>query len=82
MRRFKAANPALPRAGEGIPLVAELFGLDECRGDRPTVDRDQRPGSAARTLMNSAGNELLPGPCLTYDQHGCIGLGNAVDGSE
>src|SRR5690606_30193927 len=53
------------RAGEAAPLVSEELALDELRGDRAAVERQERGLAAAAQLVNRLCGELLARAALS-----------------
>ena len=59
--------------------VTEQLALEQRLGHRRAVDRDERARLAPAALVQRARDELLAGAALAGDQHGRVGLGDAVD---
>ena len=66
-------------AGRGALLDAEELGLDERFDERGAVDGDERPAAPGAELVNLMRDELLADPALALEQHGEIGLRDALD---
>ena len=49
------------------------FALEQRLGKRRTIDLDERPMAAPRTLVNGTGDQLFTGPAFTDDEHGRVG---------
>ena len=67
------------RAREAAALMAEQFGLDECRGNRGAIERDERLAGARTHGMHRFGDEFLAAAALAADQHRRIGRRDARD---
>ncbi|SVJ77443.1 Uncharacterized protein conserved in bacteria [Klebsiella pneumoniae] len=71
--RLDPPDLALVRAGEGALLVAEQLGLDQVLGNRPAVDRDERPVRAPRLPVQGTRDQFLAGAALAPDQYRRVG---------
>ncbi len=71
------ADDAAIGAGERAALVAEQLALDERRGQRRAVHRDQRPVFAPRVGVDRAGEQALSDAGLAGEQHRGVGAGRA-----
>ena len=69
-------------AGERAFLVAEELRLQQLRGDRRGVERDERPRGARAVVVQRAGHELLAGARLAGDEHRRRGTRQPPDGAE
>ena len=73
---LRVEEQPLPRGGgarEGALHVAEQLALDDVRGDRPAIDRHERPVGEGGLLVERARRDLLGGARFTRDQHGAPG---------
>ena len=70
MGRLEQARLRLMGVGEGAPLEAEQFGLEQSLGNGGAVDRDERPGLARSGFVDGPGEQALACPRLTEDQDG------------
>ena len=68
--------------GEGAALVAEQLALDQRLGNRPAVDRHERPVTALAGGVNRVRHQLLAGAVLAHHQHGRVGGRHALDQRE
>jgi hypothetical protein len=66
-------------AGEGALLVAEELRVDELRGERPHVEREERAPGVEAAAVEGLGDELLAAAGLAADQHGGAERGEAAD---
>src|SRR5262249_20951592 len=80
--QLELANLGAHRAGERAFLVAEQLRLEERRGQRRAIDRNERAVFAPALEMNRARAELLAGAGFAADEHGRVGLGGALDDME
>ena len=62
-------GPLRERAGEGAARVPEQLGLEQLVAERRAIDRAEAARVARRQAMHGAGDQLLPAPALTFDQH-------------
>jgi hypothetical protein len=69
VRRLDAAAPLGVGARERALLVAEQLALEQRLGDRPAVDRHERPLRAQPQPVDRVGGELLAGAALAEHQH-------------
>src|SRR5881409_3350867 len=64
--------------GERAALVAKELALQETRRDGGAIDLDEGSLTAAASVVDSAGDQFLPGAGLAEDEHGrvvrCDGL--------
>ena len=59
--------------------MPEQLAFEEGIGDRPAIDRDERPLGPAAAAMDRAGDEVLAGPGLPGDEDIDVAGGHAVD---
>ena len=69
-RQFKAPGLLTVRTGEGAPLVAKELRLQEGVGQCRAVDRDEGPVGPGTGVVNRTGDQFLPRPALSSEQHG------------
>ncbi len=69
-------GPALVRAGERAPLVAEELAGEEVRGDCGAVDRDEGSRGPGAAAMEELGDHLLAGAALPGEEHGDVAAGD------
>ena len=55
--------------GEGATLVTEQLGLEQRLGNGSAVDGHEWLAARGTRIVNSARDQLLPGACLTDDEH-------------
>ena len=70
------------RARERAPLVAEQFRLQQLRGDRRGVERDERAIGARAVPVQCARDQLLAGAGLSGHEHREARAGQAADRAE
>jgi hypothetical protein len=58
--------------------VAEELGLEQRLGDGGAVDGDERAVLARAERVKRSGKQLLAGAALSFEEHGGIGAGRAV----
>ena len=66
-------------AGERAAHVAEQLALDQVLGNRAAVDGDEALVAARAAGVDGARDDLLAGAALAGDQHGRVGVRDAVD---
>jgi hypothetical protein len=59
------------RSGECALLVSEQFGLDQVGRNRAAIDRHEWRMGILASIMDGAGDKLLPAPGLSGDEHSC-----------
>lgn len=74
-----ASDLALVGTGKGALFIAEQLGLDQCRRNRRTVDRYERPLAPWRQGMQQPRHHFLAGAGLPGYQHADIGGGYLAD---
>ncbi len=79
VRELELARLVLDRPGEGAALEAEQLRLEQLGRQRRAIDFDEGPAASRRSGMNAARHQLLSGAALTTDEHGHVGVGDAVD---
>ena len=57
--RLEQAGPVLGRTGERTPGMSEELALEECLGDSTAIDRNERPRSPCRFLVDEPCDALL-----------------------
>ena len=67
------------RAGEGAPLVAEEFGLEEVMRDRCTVHLDEGTVAATGYGMDSARDQIFSHAAFPSDQDRRVSVGDVLD---
>jgi len=67
--QFEAALSSLDGSGERTLLVAKELRGDERGGNCRAVDADERARGSLRSLVDSAGDELLPRAGLAKQEH-------------
>src|SRR5262249_9202040 len=77
--RLELALAPRDRARESALLVAEELALDELPRERGAVHLDERLRAARAPVVERVRDELLAGAALAADQHGDVGVGDAVD---
>src|SRR5437867_6251294 len=82
IRRLKPPDPLLQSAGERPLFVAEQLARDEFRRQRRTTDFDQSTPASRRPPVNAVRDKLLSTARLSGDQHGRVGRGHAINGSQ
>ena len=65
-------------AGERALLVAEQLRLEQRLGNRRAVDGHERTVGARAQRVQRAGEQLLAGAALAFEEHGRVGGGRAV----
>jgi len=66
-------------AGEAAAVVAEHLALDEIRGDRAAVDREERAAPAQAQIVDRLCGQLLAGAGFAGQQHRGLGARDAAD---
>ena len=79
---LEAAAALRIRPGEGAALVSEQLRLEQIRGDRSRVERDEGTLGARAVLVQRPGDELLAGARLPGDEHRDARARQAADGAE
>ncbi len=79
MGQFKLSEVFLDRPGKRPVFVAKQLALDQRLGNGRAVDRHKRSRATLTLLVNGAGNEFLPRPAFTPNQHCGVGVGNLAD---
>ncbi len=69
VRLLEPADPPLGRARERAFLVTEELRLEQLRGDRRRVQRDERRVRARRVVVQGPRDELLAGARFAGNQH-------------
>jgi hypothetical protein len=82
VRLFQLAHALGVSAGERSALMTEELRLEQCLGDRATVDGHERALLAKAAPVNGPRDELLARPTLALDQHRRVRLGHALDKRE
>ena len=76
---FEFTHLALDRAGKGPLFMAEEFGFDHFRGQRPHIDRHIGRLILTTDGMDGPGHQFLAGAGLADDQHRIGFMGNGLD---
>ena len=82
IRCFKPSDPLLQRSGERPLFVAEQLARDEFRRQRRTIHFDQSTPGSRRPPVDGVRDKLLSSARLSGDQHGRVGRGHAINGSQ
>src|SRR5262249_45036420 len=69
MRSLEQARFGASGVSEGAALIAEELGLQQCLGDRGTVDVDECALAARPETVQEPGDETLAGPGLALDEN-------------
>ncbi|AKM44378.1 hypothetical protein NL30_30960 [Burkholderia contaminans] len=73
VRAFEKALVLALRAREAAAVVAEHLALDQVRGDRAAVHREERAAPAQAQVVHGLRGQLLPGARFARQQHRCFG---------
>src|SRR5262249_27329654 len=77
--QLEASHPPFEGAGEGALHVAEELALDQAGRDGGAVHLHERPVAPGAPVVYGPGDQLLPGPGLSLDQHAGVGLRDLLD---
>ena len=71
MRELEDTRASVVGTGERAFLMTEDFALEQRLGNRRAVHRDERERGTRAQLVDRLGDQLLAGPRLSPDEHGC-----------
>ena len=78
VRQLEFSGLARAGAGERAFLVAEQLGFEQVLRNRRAVDRDKRTVGSRTEHVQRAGEQLLAGAALAFEQHRRVGARRAL----